>query len=48
MVLIIISTWKMQNFLASQFAGKLIATTAVDRELKNGRSDRVNRNAIGI
>jgi len=40
-MLIIISTWKMQNFLAGQFAGKLTGAAAVvGGDRKNGRDDK--------
>ena len=34
-MLLIISTWKMQNFLVGQFAGKLTDAAAVDGAPKN-------------
>ena len=38
-MLLIISTWKMQNFLVSHFAGKLTDAAAIDGEPKNAIID---------
>jgi len=39
-MLIIISTWKMQNFLACQLAGKLTGAAVVGGDRKHGRDDK--------
>jgi len=38
-MLLVISTWKMQNFLVSHFAGKLTDAAAIDGEPKNAIID---------
>jgi hypothetical protein len=39
-MLLIISTWKMQNFLADLLAGKLTGAGAAAGEQKNGIDDK--------
>lgn len=39
-MVLIISTYKMQNFLADRFVGKLTGSAAIGGDRKNGRDDK--------